>query len=167
MTKEKLPITLYGNAVLRKKCRPVGKITGDERDLLDKMAEAMHASGGVGLAAPQVGVDRQLIVIDVGEGVKKFINPKILERFGGREAMEEGCLSIPDFSVKVKRARKVKVEAINGNGKRQTFIAEGLFARVLQHEIDHLQGVLIVDYLNFFKKLFLLKKLNTLKKTSP
>ena len=120
--------------------------------MLDEMARAMYLSQGVGLAAVQVGIDRQLAVVDTGEGLIKMVNPAIVKR-EGVETQEEGCLSCPDACVKVRRAKKIVVSYLNEEGVVAELKAEGLLARAIQHEIDHLCGTLIIDYLSPIKKM--------------
>lgn len=146
-----MKVLTFPEQVLRKKARKVGKVSDDERAMLDEMAKTMYLSQGVGLAAVQVGIDRQLAVIDTGEGLIKMVNPTIVKREGS-EAHEEGCLSCPGACVKVKRARKVIVSYLNENGEISELRAEGLLARAVQHEIDHLCGKLIIDHLGPIKK---------------
>jgi len=152
MKETELKIHIYGDRVLRKKSEPFKSIGNEERGLIDKMAKIMYSNGGIGLAAPQVGINKQLIIVDVGQGLFKLFNPKVKTK-KGFEAMEEGCLSVPGITVKVKRPKRVFIEGIDEFNKRISFWADNLFARALQHEIDHLKGKLIVDYANFFKKL--------------
>lgn len=147
-----LEIKKYPAAVLKNKAKEVKKVTDVERRILKDMAEAMYLNSGIGLAAPQVGIDRQFVVIDVGEGQVNLINPVIIKK-RGCDYMEEGCLSLPGMSVKVKRAQKVSVQSLNEKGEHVNFEADGLFARAIQHEIDHLNGKLIIDYLNPIKRL--------------
>jgi peptide deformylase len=148
------------NPCLRKKTSKVLKISDEERRIMDEMAKAMYLNSGVGLAACQVGIDKQIAVIDIGEGLIKIINPAIVKKEGS-ETQEEGCLSCPGASIKVKRAKKVIVECLNEKGEAVKIAADGLLARVLQHEIDHLMGKLIVDHLNPIKKLFFSNRLTT------
>jgi peptide deformylase len=122
------------------------------------MLQLMQESSGIGLAAPQVGISEAMIVVDIGQGPYKLINPKIAKR-SGRQALEEGCLSVPEVCIKVKRAKEVWVEALDEDGRPCTIKAEGLLACVLQHEIDHLRGKLIVDYASFFDRLKIRSKL--------
>ncbi len=139
---------------MKSKARKVGKVTDAERNILKDMAKAMYLNSGVGLAAPQVGIDRQFVVIDVGNGLVNLINPLIVKK-RGCDCMEEGCLSVPGVSVKIKRAKEISVRSLNENGDDVSFEASGLFARAIQHEIDHLNGKLIIDYLNPLKRLLL------------
>lgn len=160
-----LKIRVFSDPVLRKKIKPVAKVTACHRDMLNEMAHLMYASQGIGLAAPQVGIDAAMIVADVGSGIYKLINPKIVKK-EGRQALEEGCLSIPGVCIKVKRAKKVIVKAENENGERVSIEAQDLLACVLQHEIDHLRGKLIIDYASFFDKIKIKKKLKEIKKSN-
>ena len=130
----------------------------NERGLFEKMAEIMYGSGGIGLAAPQVGINKQIIVVDIGKGLYTLINPKIKKSIGSW-VMQEGCLSVPEVYVGVKRAQKILVEYIDENNKKISLWTDDLFARVIQHEIDHLKGKLIVDYVNFVKKIAIKRKL--------
>ena len=163
MKETEFKIHTYGDKVLRKKSGPVKVVGIKERELLAKMAELMYASSGIGLAAPQVGVNRQIIIVDVGKGLFKLINPK-LKKKEGCIAIEEGCLSLPGVSVKVKRAKKILVDCCDEFNKNISFWAEDLFAIAIQHEMDHLKGKLIVDYANFIKKLEIRKKLKAINK---
>jgi peptide deformylase len=122
----------------------VKQVTPNIVKLIDNMLETMYDANGVGLAAPQIGVSKRVIVIDVGEGPIEMVNPVILER-EGEELEDEGCLSIPGVTGQVARAARVKVQGLNREGKLQEFEADGLLARAFQHEIDHLEGVLFVD----------------------
>jgi len=157
-----LKIKLYGDPVLRKIAKPVGRITDEHRQILKEMAEIMYDDSGIGLAAPQVGISAQLIVLDIGDGLYKLVNPKIIKR-QGRQSISEGCLSVPGVCVKVKRAKRVWVQAKDENGCLIEIEAQDLFACVLQHEIDHLKGKLILDYASFLQKLRIKRKLAILK----
>ncbi|HBG21953.1 MAG: peptide deformylase [Syntrophaceticus sp.] len=139
-----LKIVKMGDDVLRQKSRNVTVINKKVKKLLTDMKEAMYEANGVGLAAPQVGVSKRIVVVDVGEGVWELINPEIVFR-EGEELGVEGCLSIPGVAGEVNRAAKVKVRALNRDGQQQLISAEGLGARALQHEIDHLEGILFID----------------------
>jgi peptide deformylase len=137
-------IRLSTDEVLRKKCKAVKEITPNVLTLLDDMAETMYDANGVGLAAPQVGVLKRIVVIDIGEGLVELINPEIIES-SGSQTDYEGCLSIPGHNAQVERPNYVKVKAYNREG--QEIIVEGteLMARALCHETDHLDGVLYID----------------------
>lgn len=138
-------IRLLGDEVLRKKSRPVEKIDERVLTLLDDMADTMYNCGnGAGLAAPQVGILKRIVVIDIGEGLMNLINPEIIEAEGSREVIE-GCLSIPGKWGKLMRPEKVKVKALDRNGKELIINGEGDLAKALCHEIDHLDGILFID----------------------
>lgn len=134
-----------GSSVLRTKAQPVQAIDEVIFALLEDMAETMYDAGGVGLAAPQVGIPKRLIVVDEGEGnLLRLINP-VLDNAEGECAAVEGCLSVPGIMGEVTRAKKVVVSALDTEGKRITIQAENLLARILQHEMDHLEGILFTD----------------------
>jgi peptide deformylase len=137
-------IVEIGSPVLREKAREVNKISPAIEKLLKNMADTLYDAKGYGLAAPQIGVSKRVIVIDIGEGLLELINPVILEK-QGRQVDVEGCLSIPGVSGEVARAYQVRVQGLNRQGEMQDIRGEGLLARALQHEIDHLEGVLFVD----------------------
>jgi peptide deformylase len=158
-----LKIRLFGDSALRKKARPVKEITQRHRDILAQMAKLMYEASGIGLASPQAGISEAMIVVDIGSGLYKLINPKIVKKEGS-QVMEEGCLSVPGLCLKVKRARKVLIEAYDEFARVVTIEAQDLLACVFQHEIDHLRGRLIVDYASFFEKLKISGKLEELKK---
>lgn len=142
-----LEIVKIGDPILRQKASPVTKITKKTTKLIQDMIETMYAADGAGLAAPQVGVSLQIVVIDVGEGPIALINPKIIESEG--EIIDvEGCLSIPGKKAYVKRAAQVTVVALNEKGKTIRIVGEDYLARALQHEIDHLNGILYVDLID-------------------
>ena len=147
-----MEIKRFPDPALRRKGEYVKSIGNDERRALADMAETMYLKGGVGLAAVQVGIQRNMVVIDIGAGLIKMVNPVILKREGS-ETEEEGCLSVPEECVNVKRSKKIVVDYLNEEGQAIRLPAEGLLARVIQHEIDHLFGKLIVDYLNPLKKI--------------
>lgn len=137
-------IKLDGDPILRKKSRKVEKIDGRILTLLEDMEDTMRDAEGIGLAAPQVGVLRRVVVIDVGEGILKIINPEIEKRQGEITDIE-GCLSVPGVSGTVSRPEKVKLKYINEDNKEMELEAEGLLARAICHEIDHLDGILYTD----------------------
>lgn len=130
--------------ILRKKCREVKVVDDRVRELLSDMAETMYFEKGVGLAAPQVGMLKRIIVVDTGDGIINFINPEIVEKSGTQED-EEGCLSIPDRRAMVIRPMKVTVKGLDEMGNEKEITAEGFKARALCHEIDHLDGILFID----------------------
>jgi peptide deformylase len=157
-----LRIYAYPDPVLRAKCAPVARVTDEIRRLLDDMAETMYMNNGIGLAASQVGKNARLIVVDVERGEKgdtllKLVNPKIVQRQGETRS-EEGCLSCPDLIVEVTRSEAVTVEALLPDGTETRVEAKDLLAICLQHEIDHLDGVLLVDRLSSLRRNFYQKK---------
>ena len=160
-------IRLYGDEILRKKAFPIQEITEVERKLAEDMLVAMYAApNGIGLAAPQVGVLKRLIVIDVNRNDPAsrplmLINPEI-ESLEGESIAEEGCLSIPDVTADIKRAEKAVVTALNMDGEEIRVEGEGFLARALQHEIDHLNGVLFIDHVSGLKRQLLRGKLRKL-----
>lgn len=139
---------------MRKKAEEIKEITPEIKELAEDMTETMLKSerDAVGLAAPQVGVSIRMFVAQTRNGPGVFINPEISKK-SGKEAVEEGCLSLPGLWLKVKRAKEIELEAIDINGKKIKTKAVGLFARILQHEIDHLNGVLIIDKASFWQKI--------------
>lgn len=139
-----LEIRKAGDKVLKEIAAPVEKIDRRVKQLLDNMADTMYAADGVGLAAPQVGVSLRIVVIDVGEGIIELINPKIISK-DGCESGNEGCLSVPGMYGEVERCATVTVEALNRAGKKISITGSGLLARALQHEIDHLNGILFIE----------------------
>ena len=151
-------IVKYPDPILKKRCSPVAVVSEEEKDLLGDLIKVMHMNHGVGLAAPQVGVNKQMAVVDAGEEpILKLINPVIIAA-DGTEIMEEGCLSIPNVYIPVKRAKQIKVKLLDENGRELVLEATGLMARAILHEIDHLKGRLIIDYLNPVKRFFILRK---------
>ncbi|MBN1869783.1 MAG: peptide deformylase [Candidatus Omnitrophica bacterium] len=149
---EPLDIKKYPDVVLRKRCVRLQEMTDSETILFEKMLFTMRHFAGIGLAAPQIGISKRLIVADIGEGAIKLANPIILKS-KGLDQMEEGCLSIPGVGVAVDRPDEVIVSGLNEKGRAIEVKTKGLMARVLQHEIDHLNGKLIIDYLTLFEKL--------------
>ncbi|CCE25090.1 Peptide deformylase (PDF) [Methylotuvimicrobium alcaliphilum 20Z] len=157
-----LTILEFPDERLRKKAAPVETVDADIRKLVDDMFETMYEARGVGLAATQVNVHKRVIVIDVSEEKKSplcLINPEILAK-DGIEETEEGCLSVPGFFETVKRAEHIKVRALNRDGESFEFEAEDLLAVCVQHEMDHLEGKLFVDYISPLKRQMIKKKLN-------
>lgn len=151
-----LEIRKFGDPVLRKRSEPVDKITREIKKLIVDMVQTMEKSKGIGLAAPQVGVSKRIIVIKTGiEGQEFFelINPKILKKDKDLVLGEEGCLSFPETFISVKRPKEIEVEGQDISGKKIKFVAKNVLARVLCHEIDHLNGILFFDRLSFFQKL--------------
>lgn len=163
MSETALRVRLYGSPILRRKAVAVKHITAVHRDVLSQMSRLMYDEAGIGLAAPQVGISEAMIVVDIGSGLFKLINPRIVSK-SGSHTMEEGCLSVPGVCIKVKRAKKVVIKALDDNSKQITIEAQDLLACVFQHEIDHLKGKLIIDYASFLDKLTLKRKLEEIKK---
>jgi peptide deformylase len=166
-----IPIYLYGNDVLKKKAKFVEDITDEEIKLIQDMFDTMHNANGIGLAANQVGVLKQILVVDIsemeaGKGTKPIvvINPEIIGEGDEEVEYEEGCLSIPDIREKVWRPDKITLRYNDANMKEQELEAEGLLARVLQHEIDHLNGILFLDHLSATKRTLMKGKLSKMMK---
>ena len=155
--------------ILRKKSTPVTVVDKSIKKLLHDMLETMYAAPGIGLAAAQVGVLKRLVVIDLAkDGEKKspifFVNPVITWKSDILEKKEEGCLSIPDYFAEIKRPNACHVKYLDQHGKEKQLKAVGLLATCIQHEIDHCDGILFIDYLSKLKRMFILKKLAKLKK---
>lgn len=164
----KLPIYEYPHQILKQKAKPVEKLDDQLRAFLDDMLETMYEAAGVGLAAPQVGVSKRIIVIDVNredeDGDPIFlINPEIIWHSKERECKEEGCLSVPEQSAEVERFSQVKVKYFDENWQIKEIAAEGLLSVALQHEIDHLDGILYIDHISRLKRQMLVKKLQKLR----
>ena len=148
---------------------PVAKVDGDIRTLVDDMIETMYGADGIGLAAIQVGVPKRVLVMDIDQkdgkkNPKAYINPKILWASEEMVTFEEGCLSVPEIWDEVERPAKIRAEYLDRDGKRHEIEAEGLFATCLQHEMDHLEGVLFLDHLSKLKRSMALKKLQKAKR---
>jgi len=145
-----LDLKIYPDDMLRQKCEVMEEFSLAEEEFFEKMLLTMHHCGGIGLAAPQVGSLKRLIVADIGDGPVKLVNPQIVETHG-TDRMREGCLSIPNVQIEVERPLEIVVRGLSKKGKSIEFEFEGLMAKVIQHEIDHLDGKLIVDYLDTFE----------------
>lgn len=163
-----LPIVKYGDEVLRRRTEPVTAFDGALQKLIDDMVETMHAAPGIGLAANQVGVSLRLAVIDLSIGKRPaglyvLVNPEILE-VRGEISEDEGCLSVPDFTEAVLRPEQVHVRYLDRNGEPREVRGEGLMARALSHEIDHLEGKLFIDHLRGFKRDRIVKRIQKLAK---
>ena len=143
-----LTVRKYGNPVLRRRAVPVSEVTPEIRVILRDMIDTMYHEVGIGLAAPQIGISLRLMVVDDerGRGPRALVNPEIVDQ-GGRVVAEEGCLSIPGIFAPVARAEWVRLEAQDEEGQPVTIDTKGLYARVIQHEMDHLDGVLFIDRL--------------------
>lgn len=160
-------IKIYGADSLRNISTPVEEINNEIREILENMVETMHEVKGVGLAAPQVGINKRMFVIDIGDGVvRKVINPEILELSDEVETCEEGCLSIPGVYKGVKRSTHVKIKYQNEKGEEIIEEGDGLLGRAFQHEYDHLDAILFVDKVSPIAKRMISKKLQLLKKES-
>lgn len=162
-----LEITLYGEPVLREKAAPIDLVDAEVRTLAENMLATVLDAEGVGLAGPQVGVSRRIIVVhpppsqdsDQREEPSVYVNPEIVAKTGPQESAEEGCLSIPGIYEVVKRPRSVRVRAQDLDGKELEFDVEGMMGRIFQHEIDHLDGVLFVDKIGPMRRALLKKQL--------
>ena len=161
-----LDIRVLGDPVLRKETEPVPEVTDDVRALIAEMFDTMYAAEGIGLAAPQVGRTERIAVVDVEGARHALINPEIVEHEGSATA-EEGCLSIPEIYGEVQRAARVVVRATNESGERLEIPATELLARAMQHEIDHLDGKLFIDYLSVLKRRAAMSKWDNLKGDYP
>ncbi len=153
---------------LRQKSSEVEQVTDEIRKLMDDMLETMYDAPGIGLAAIQIGVPKRVIVIDLSRDEKKnplyFVNPKIIKKSDTDSTYEEGCLSVPGQFAEVDRPDKCHISFLDYNGKKQELKAEGLLATCIQHEMDHLEGILFIDYLSKLKKNLIVKKLSKQKK---
>ncbi len=164
-----LPIIIAPDPMLKKVCQPVEQVSDEIRQLLDDMLETMYDAPGIGLAAPQVGVDARLLVVDVSpkDGPRsplKLINPEVIWESDEVQIMEEGCLSIPEQFADVQRPAMVRVAYQDETGAAQELQAEGLLSTCVQHEIDHLNGVLFVDHLSSIRRNMILRKSAKIKK---
>lgn len=167
------PIIMYGDPVLRKRAKEI-KLGSDEvKQLAEDMFETMHAASGIGLAAPQIGKDIRMFIVDasaledepdLADFKKVFINAEIIEEDEDHEDMEEGCLSIPNIREKVGRPSSIRIKYFDENWKAHDEEYEGMKARIIQHEYDHIEGVLFIDYLTPLKKRLLKSKLNDISK---
>ena len=158
------------NQLLRKVSEPVKSVGKDEQKLMDDMLETMYSANGIGLAAIQIGVPKRIIVMDLSkEGEKKeprfFVNPVIKKKNSSKSTYEEGCLSVPNQFAEIDRPNSCEVEYLDYNGTERLLKAEGLLATCIQHEMDHLEGILFIDYLSKLKKSMIIKKLSKLKST--
>lgn len=149
-----LEITIYPNPILRSKSKKLEAVGDEETKLINYMVDTMYTNKGIGLAAPQIGILKRIIVVDAGEGLLKMVNPQIISKVG-QSLLEEGCLSFPGKLVEIQRAEEVAVSFTDDKNKNCIASFKGLTARAIQHEIDHLNGRLIIDYLPWYKKVFL------------
>ena len=158
------------NEILRQVSKPVQSVGNEERKLMDDMLETMYAANGIGLAAIQIGIPKRIIVMDISKDGKKnpmfFVNPIIKNKDKENTTYEEGCLSVPDYFAEVDRPKYCEVEYLDYNGESKVLKADGLLATCIQHEMDHLEGILFIDYLSKLKKTMIVKKLSK-RKNSP
>ena len=157
------------NKILRQISQSVEKVGNEERQLMDDMLETMYSANGIGLAAIQIGFPKRIIVMDISKDQTNknpmyFVNPIILNKATEQSTYEEGCLSVPDQFAEIDRPNKCEVEYLDYNGEKKLLKAEGLLATCIQHEIDHLEGILFIDYLSKLKKSMIIKKLSKQKK---
>lgn len=157
------PLIILPDPVLRQVSKPIERVDADIQRLSNDMLETMYDAPGIGLAAIQIGVARRMLVIDLSkEGEEKqplvFINPEIVSSSDERSVYEEGCLSIPDYYAEVERPAQVTVKYLDREGKERSVEADGLLATCLQHEIDHLNGVLFIDHISRLKREMVIKK---------
>ena len=157
------------NPILRQISKTVEKVGKEEQELMKDMLETMYEANGIGLAAIQVGIPKRIIVIDLNKNEKKtpmfFVNPVIKERNRINSVYEEGCLSVPNQFAEIERPNKCEVEYLDFYGEKKILKADGLLATCIQHEMDHLEGILFIDYLSKLKKTMILKKLSKNKST--
>tara|TARA_B100000524_G_scaffold339925_1_gene232613 strand:- start:61 stop:579 length:519 start_codon:yes stop_codon:yes gene_type:complete len=158
------------NKILRQVSKPVTKVGIDEQKLMDDMLETMYSANGIGLAAIQVGVPKRIIVMDINKEKDKknpmyFVNPVIKNQDSKKTTYEEGCLSVPNQFAEIDRPKKCEVEYLDYNGNKKILKAEGLLATCIQHEMDHLEGILFIDYLSKLKKSIIIKRLSKIKST--
>lgn len=164
MKKIGLKVHLWPEEILKKKCKEVKVVDSHIRKILDEMYSVMAESKGVGIAANQVGLDISLIVIELKDMIFKLANPSIIKREGNIN-LTEGCLSLPGLEFSIKRANKVWVKALNEKGEPVVLETEGILAVVFQHEIDHINGILLIDRVSFLEKLKNQLKLKKIKNT--
>jgi peptide deformylase len=153
------------NKILRQISKPLDRITKEDQNLMDDMLETMYAANGIGLAAIQVGIPKRIIVMDISKDKNNkepmyFVNPVIREKNLNKSTYEEGCLSVPDQFAEIERPSKCEVEYLDYYGKKKNLKAEGILATCIQHEMDHLEGILFIDYLSKLKKSIIIKKLS-------
>ena len=157
------------NEILRQVSKPVLNVGNEERKLMDDMLETMYAANGIGLAAIQIGIPKRIIVMDIGRKEEKnpmyFVNPEILNKSKNNSTYEEGCLSVPGQFAEIERPEKCIIKHLDYFGKSKTIEATGMLSTCIQHEIDHLDGILFIDYLSKLKQSMIIKKLSKQKKT--
>jgi len=153
------------NKLLRQISKPVDKVGKEEQQLMDDMLETMYSANGIGLAAIQIGIPKRIIVMDISKDENKkepryFVNPVIQNKDKIKSIYEEGCLSVPNQFAEIERPKNCDIEYLDYNGNKQLLKAEGLLATCIQHEMDHLEGILFIDYLSKLKKSMIIKKLS-------
>jgi len=158
------------NKLLRQISKPVEKVSKEEQKLMDDMLETMYSANGIGLAAIQIGIPKRIIVMDLSKDENKkeprfFVNPIIKNKDRKKSTYEEGCLSVPNQFAEIDRPKNCDVEYLDYNGEKKLLHAEGLLATCIQHEMDHLEGILFIDYLSKLKKSMIIKKLSKIKST--
>lgn len=167
----RLPILVAPHPILKRKAQPVAEVDARVVKLMDDMVETMYDANGIGLAAPQVGVLDRVIVVDVHEkgepaNPMRLANPEIVWSSDEKSVCEEGCLSVPEQYAEVTRPQRIRVRYLDEKNQQQEIEAEGMLATCIQHEIDHLNGVLFVDYLSMLKRNILLKKVQKMQKAT-
>ncbi len=153
------------NSILRQISKPVERVGEEEQRLMDDMLETMYAANGIGLAAIQIGIPKRIIVMDISKNENEkqpryFVNPVIKNKDETKSTYEEGCLSVPNQFAEIDRPKNCEVEYLDYDGKKKILKAEGLLATCIQHEMDHLEGILFIDYLSKLKKSMIIKKLS-------
>ena len=161
-------ILIEPNKLLRQISKNVNQVGAEERALMDDMLDTMYDAPGIGLAAIQIGVPKRIIVMDIGRDENKkepiyFVNPVIKNKNKEKVKYEEGCLSVPDQFAEIERPNTCEVEYLDYDGKQKLLKADGLLATCIQHEMDHLEGILFIDYLSKLKKTMIIKKLSKIK----
>ena len=164
-------ILIEPNKLLRQISKPVERVTNEEQKLMDDMLDSMYAANGIGLAAIQIGVPKRIIVMDLSKDPDKkepryFVNPVVKNKDTEKATYEEGCLSVPNQFAEIDRPSQCDVEYLDYNGEKQILHADGLLATCIQHEMDHLEGILFIDYLSKLKKSMIIKKLSKLKSST-
>lgn len=160
-------IKKYGEECLGIESTKVEEVTDELREILNNMVETMHESSGVGLAAPQVGINKRFFVLDINDGlIRKIVNPEILKFSEEYDESDEGCLSVPGIYKKVKRAYEIEVKYLNENGEEKQETIKGFLAKAFQHEYDHLDGILFVERISPVSKRLIAKKLQHMKKAT-
>jgi len=164
-----LQLRYYGDSVLEIPCEPVKEVDSEVVSLIDSMVETMHYEDGVGLAAPQIGVTKRIIVIDISRGQLKkelvvLVNPEILDKSSETIVLKEGCLSFPDIDANVERPKSIKIRALDRNGQEFQLEANNMLARIIEHEIDHLDGILFTERMTRLEKELITGRLRKLRK---